>query len=100
MDELHALLTRLGLLIVYAFLHGVDFFIPILTHHTILDRFRIGNGVALRLELGLSGKLRLGRLGDVLLLLIGSVMIWSWLNLLLLEVVITDVITVILSAQR
>ena len=68
MDELHALLTPLCLLVIYAFFHGV--FITILTHHTILDRFRVRDDFTLRQELGMLDELWLGYLRCVLLLLI------------------------------
>ena len=99
LNELHSLFTLLGLLVIYAFFHCIDIFINLLTHQTILDRFRIGSEVTLILEL----KLWLSYLRCVFLLLISDLMILllrSQLNLLLLNVVITDVITVILSAQR
>ena len=100
MDELHVLLTLLGLFVIYAFFHGVHIFISILTHHTILDRFRIRDGVAL--DLGLIEKLGPGHLRYVLLLLISYVVMLLLRSLRVLlgfEVVITDVIAVILSAQ-
>ena len=100
MDELHVLLTLLGLFVIYAFFHRVYIFISILTHHTIFDRFRIRDGVSL--DLGLIEKLGPGHLRYVLLLLISYVVMLLLRSLRVLlgfEVVITDVIAVILSAQ-
>ena len=89
---MHAFLALLCLLVIYAFFHGVDIFITILTHHTILDRFRVRGDVTIRQELRC-----------VLLLLIGDVVmvvLRSELDLLLFEVVVTDFVAVVLSAQR